>query len=306
MDPSGSKPIALTGVDWGTSSFRLFLFSDEGEIIARSKSRSGITRIVSGGFEAFLDSELTRVNASPETTRVLMSGMIGSNMGWLDAGYVACPASLVDIAGSVIRVPSQKLDVSIVPGLRCDSPLGEPDVMRGEETQVLGLLADEGEEGISESLLCLPGTHTKWAGVSDGKVNGFNTCFTGELFEMLCGHSVLVSGDQQSDDGAFDEGARLGLKSPAISQTLFSARSRALTGSMPASSASAFLSGLLIGSDARSALDLWNPPGAVTVIGDSEIGRLYCRVLHQFSVETRFRDGMQMAASGLWSIHSVL
>ena len=303
-NPSENTGIALVAVDWGTSSFRLHLLSDDGGIVAAAKTDMGVTRMAVGAFEDYLLDQIVSLTGGLDHPKVLLCGMIGSTIGWLDAGYVACPASPIDVARKLVRAPSERLDANIVPGLSCLSPLGEPDVMRGEETQVLGWLAKASDQQVREPLLCLPGTHTKWIRISDGRVERFSTSVTGELFALLCEHSVLVGGGQEVDDEAFDDGVRLSLKSPALSQTLFSTRSRVLKGSLPATSARSFLSGLLIGTDVKSAVELSNPAYGVTVIGEPEISRLYCRALWHLSIEACSCDGTETAVHGLWEINT--
>ena len=300
---SPNSGIALAAVDWGTTRFRLFALTGDGETASAVTTSAGIGNIADQDFDAYLLGQLAALDIDPGDSEVLLCGMIGSNIGWTDTGYIECPASPADVAGRLVGAPSSQLKAAIVPGLMCTSPLGEPDVMRGEETQLLGWLSDAAEDQRSGALLCLPGTHTKWVQIEDGVVTRFNTSLTGELFAHLCSHSILVRGEQHANDNAFAEGLERGFRTPAISQALFSTRSRVLLKTMPETAARDYLSGLLIGADVKSAVELWQPTAAV-VIGDETIAGLYATALRGLSVKAAVVDGAQMAVRGLWEIHT--
>ena len=191
----------------------------------------------------------------------------------------------------------------IVPGLKCTSPLGAPDVMRGEETQILRWLSDAPKDRHGGALPCLPGTHTKWVRIEEGVVRHFNSSLAGELFAHLCSHSILVRGEQHGNDNAFAEGLGRGFETPAVSQTLLSTRGRVLLNAMPATAAGDYLPGLLIGADVKSAVEFWKPTAAV-VIGDEAIANRYATALRGLSVDAVLVDGAQMAVRGLRTIHA--
>ena len=271
--------------------------------MATLTTAAGIGSVADRDFEAYLLSQMAAISIDPDGCDLLLCGMIGSNIGWTDTGYIECPASPADVVGRLVRAPSRQLRAAIVPGLKCMSPLGEPDVMRGEETQLLGWLSLAGRNSPDSTLLCLPGTHTKWVQIVGGVVKSFNTSFTGELFAHLCSHSILVRGKQRPSNSAFADGLERGFRTPAISQTLFSTRSRILQKTMPGTAARDYLSGLLIGADVKSAMELWDPPDAI-VIGDEKIAGLYSTALRELSLAGDVIDGTQMAVRGLWEIHT--
>ena len=300
---SPNSEIALVAVDWGTTSFRLSALKSNGETASTLTTTAGIGSVSGRDFEAYLLGQMAALDVHPGDFEMLLCGMIGSNIGWTDTGYIECPASPADVVGRLVAAPSRQFKAAIVPGLRCTSPLGEPDVMRGEETQMLGWLSDAAEDQRSGTLLCLPGTHTKWVQIEEGVVTHFNTSLTGELFAHLCSHSVLIRGEQHPNDNAFVDGMGRGFQTPAISQTLFSTRSRVLLKTMPETAARDYLSGLLIGADVKSAVELWKPSAAV-VIGDKAIANLYTTALRGLSVDAAVVDGARMAVRGLWEIHT--
>ncbi|RYF90336.1 MAG: 2-dehydro-3-deoxygalactonokinase, partial [Caulobacteraceae bacterium] len=188
----------LIGVDWGTSNLRACLFGADGAVLERRGSDQGIQRIETSGHEAVLSDLVDGWLPAGERPRILMCGMIGSRQGWREAPYALCPAGLAEIAAALIRVETDWADVWIAPGLSILAADNRADVMRGEETQILGLAPESGE-----ALVIAPGTHSKWAEVNAGRVSRFRTYLTGELYELLSRHSILarlMEGD--APDGA--------------------------------------------------------------------------------------------------------
>src|SRR5207253_2700905 len=111
---------------------------------------------------------------------ILMSGMIGARQGWVEAPYAQCPAGLPEIASAIVTIEARTLGaLGLVPGVRVDYPDGAPDVMRGEETQILGALTAMAR---SDGVFVLPGTHSKWARIKAGRIESFATYMTGEIF----------------------------------------------------------------------------------------------------------------------------
>lgn len=221
--------------------------------------------------------------------RVMLSGMIGSTFGWCEAPYVCCPASPDDLAGSVVRFTVRGIEIAIVPGLRCTSIFGLPDVMRGEEMQIFGWLRAARPAADAHHLLCLPGTHAKWVLTRGDAVLSFFTSMQGELHEILLSHSLLgrtvgaASGNL--DVTAFDDGVDRVHADPTLAagHALFSMRSRVVLGELPAAAARDYLSGLLIGAelrDATRALAARGLPNApVVLIGAEALVTLYARAL---------------------------
>jgi 2-dehydro-3-deoxygalactonokinase len=205
--------------------------------------------------------------------------------------------------------------IHIVPGLTCRNRLGAPDVLRGEETQVLGSLHLQPDLRTGKHLLCLPGTHTKWVVLDDGSVTEFLTAPTGELFSLICDHSVLVAdGTHAAVAPAAGAGFEKALAESArfphaqLLHRIFECRSRRLTGDLPPDAAAGYLSGLLIASDVRGALDLFGEPAmrTIQVIGARALTNLYEKALAALSRETRSIDGNAAALAGLTHLHRLL
>jgi 2-dehydro-3-deoxygalactonokinase len=202
-----------------------------------------------------------------------------------------------------MRFEAEDLRVSIVPGVSCRNRLGAPDVMRGEETQIVGALALRPDLGNGGRLFCLPGTHTKWVWVEDGSMRDFLTAMTGELFALLRDHSMLAkagAGGSGAGDG-FERGLATdtSLGSASLTHALFAARSRQLIDGASRDWALAFVSGLLVGSDVRGAIGLFSRAREVILIGDPALTDLYVRALRPGKVDAVSLDGGACSLAGL-------
>src|ERR1700731_2507695 len=167
-------------VDWGTSSFRLWLIDRAAGVLQERRSQEGMMAAAKLGFAAVLQSHLDAVGAASDLP-VVICGMAGARQGWVEAGYIDTPAHLALILQRAVPVPGQSRDIRILPGIAQRDPRA-PDVMRGEETQLLGAL---GADAAGEAVVCIPGTHSKWARVSGGTVEPFATFMAGEIFSVV-------------------------------------------------------------------------------------------------------------------------
>lgn len=291
----------LIGVDWGTSSCRAYLMTAEGRILETVSTDKGILKVEGGAFAETLNTLIGdwRRPGLP----VILSGMIGSRQGWVEAPYVDVPATFDEIAQALVRHPEDD-DIHIVPGLAQDLPGQAPDVMRGEETQIIGAAGGggAGEDAAfgttDRRLLIMPGTHSKWVLVEGRKIVWFATFMTGELFAVLKNHSILgrlmAGSGGEEDRGAFEQGldAAGGLPGGLL-QHLFSARTLGLFERLPANGIAAYLSGLLIGHELDEALGNLEklddrPP--MTVIGASDLARRYLDALEHAGLEAYNAD----------------
>ena len=236
---------AFIGIDWGTSSFRAYLADDEGRALDALAHGEGALALKPGEHEAYLARRLAGWPKLP----VFACGMVGAKQGWREAAYVACPAGLPEIAAALLSVPTSFGPVRIVPGARSSDARGMPDVMRGEETQLLGALA----AGCGDGVYVLPGTHSKWARVEGDRILGFETFMTGETFAVLKDHSVLGRMmAAPAPGGGFAGGvdAASGLERPGdLLHAMFAARTFGLFETLPADQLGEYLSGLLIGAE---------------------------------------------------------
>ncbi|AND92258.1 MULTISPECIES: 2-dehydro-3-deoxygalactonokinase [Bradyrhizobium] len=302
-----SEP-AYVAVDWGTSSFRLWLVDRAGQVLAERRSGEGMLAAAKTGFAGVLQSHLSAVEA-PDHLPVLVCGMAGAKTGWVEAGYVDTPAPLTSILKQAVRVPGEARDIRILPGI-AQRDAGAPDVMRGEETQLLGAL---GLKAAGEALVCMPGTHSKWVRVKDGTVEHFSTFMTGELFSVISRETILslaVAGaDDAEDVASFKAAVKAAFEAPAFAANLlFGARSRQLLfGGTPAA-ARETLSGTLIGAELAAGLSGNVPKTGITLVASGRLATLYQLAFDELSVTPRLvdadeavRHGLSMAAAAIWT-----
>lgn len=265
----------MIGLDWGTTSLRAYRLQRRA-ILERRDSPQGITRVTPGEFATVLHDLVGDWLAAGET-RVLMAGMIGSRQGWVEAPYLSCPVSPTALAAALTPVPFDGATVAIVPGLTHRDAAGVPEVMRGEETQLAGLVAQTGD-----GLFCLPGTHSKWATVTAGAINGFSTAMTGEVFAALRSHTILgrMMTDSPADDDAFVRGVARASSQGGLLHHLFGVRTLGLFGELGEGASASYLSGLLIGAEI-AAID---PVSPVHLIGEPTLCRLYTLALSARSI----------------------
>ena len=298
---------AYVAVDWGTSSFRLWLMARDGRVLAERRSGEGMTSAAKTGFSAVLSSHLAAVEA-PDTLPVIVCGMAGARQGWVEAGYIDVPTPLASILTAAVRVPGESRDIRILPGL-AQRQTATPDVMRGEETQLLGAL---GGTSAGPQEVCMPGTHSKWVHVGDAEVTGFSTFMTGELFDAISKHTILshaVAGaeEQPADAAAFEAAVSAAFARPALaSNLLFTARSGQLLHGISATAAQARLSGTLIGIEIAGALQDAATSG-ITLVASGRLQALYEQAFKTLSLaftaidaDAAVRRGLSAAADAIW------
>ena len=286
--------VKLLSLDWGTTSLRGYLIGSAGEILATRVGPYGILQINNGDFakalRQFAGDWLKKFAYSP----ILASGMIGARQGWNEVPYVDVPAGLADL--QPISFDGFEQPFYFVPGLVFHNPAGVPDIMRGEETQVVGI----GTDGI----FLLPGSHSKWVLVRENKIIWFATFMTGELFAALKDHTILgrMMAGTKPDDQAFSRGVSWGEQSGSSLQALFSARTLALFGDLPESGVADYLSGLLIGAEITEARDMIDTSNTdITIVGGQDLSDRYEKALAMCGLRSR-AAAKDAAARGHWRI----
>lgn len=289
------REAALIGLDWGTSNCRAFRIAHDGAVLETREAARGILAVEDGDFAGAFAALVGDWRKAHPQAPVLMSGMIGSRQGWAEAPYVELPADAVTLAAALAPVPG---DVArIVPGLAGPALAGGRDVMRGEETQIVGALdALDGGSGV----LCLPGTHSKWARVERGRIVSFATFMTGEVYGVLRAHSILgrlMQGDAH-DAAAFADGIMRGRGEGGLLHQLFAVRTDGLFDAKPPAALASFLSGLLIGHEIRAAR-LAMPAATVVLVGAPALTRRYRDALAVERIGATIVAGDAAAARGL-------
>lgn len=301
MSAATLTDIAWVAVDWGTTHLRALAMDAQGRDLAALASRQGMGALDRDDYEPVLRALLAPW-LGERVLHVIACGMVGSRQGWIEAPYqpVPCPARPVRLVQAPVRLPGLRVD--IVPGLRQDEPA---DVMRGEETQIAGFLAGNPD---FDGLICLPGSHSKWARVRDNQVLSFQTSMTGELFAALSRHTVLRHSIAETGFAlaAFRPGLRAMLRQPeTLSLNLFSLRAQHLLGRIDPAAARARLSGLLIGAELASMRSLLQAH-PVAIIGAAHLSELYRIGLAELAVTASCHDAAEMTRAGLHAIHQTL
>lgn len=270
----------LISVDWGTTTFRAYLLGAGGAIIDRVATQDGLSSVAAGGFAQVLKDRCAAWLRAHGPLPALLSGMVGSRQGWAEAPYVASPAGLAELAARTITLDVTGFrDVRIVPGVDATDQLGLPDVMRGEECQIMGAQA---LLGMQHGRYLLPGTHSKWVDTRDGRIAGFRTFMTGEVYGALRNHTILgrmmapVSGDAAFNVAAFARGletAAGSVEPGAWLHRLFSVRTLGLMGRLAEGEAADYLSGLLIGWEMAALSTQERDP--IIVVASPELSRRY-------------------------------
>jgi 2-dehydro-3-deoxygalactonokinase len=302
----------IVAVDWGTSHLRAFLckVNKDNPLKLVDKAYSlGVHKVIHS-FEQTLFDCISPWLSQYGKVPIFMIGQIGSSLGWKETNYLPCPTKLGGIAAQGVNFTCAGHEVTIIPGLSCRLSNDNYDVMRGEELQTLGWLQQDTQRFKGTHLVCLPGTHTKWVLIKEGKVELFKTAMTGELFDLLTNHSILIKKcDATFDQPAFKKGADFTLKSELGSFThgLFSVRSKQLFGELTNSQASSYLSGLLIGSDVRAAMNAeeWNLPelGEVSIIGAKHLSQQFSQVLEIHGIKTNMCKVTDMNLLGFNAVY---
>ena len=291
--------------DWGTTNLRAWRVGAGGAVEAHRDFPLGVSQLKPGEAAARFRDEV-RPALGAENLPALLCGMVGSDLGWKTLAYKDCPADLATLAGGLVTVESDGPPVRIVPGLRCEG-LDGPDVMRGEETQVLGWLELDPARKRGRRLLCHPGTHAKWVLVEEGRVVRFLTAMTGELFAVLRAHSVLRSDAPPDDEAAFDAGLHAAGDGGALAARLFGTRSRVVGGAMAAPAAPSYLSGLLIGAELAALPGLLGVGAEeeIALLGDPALCRWYERALRRRGLAFSAHDGDTAALAGLKALLAI-
>ncbi|QFI19860.1 2-dehydro-3-deoxygalactonokinase (plasmid) [Klebsiella aerogenes] len=286
-------------VDWGSSNLRLWVWQD-GECVWQYASAQGVTRQKPGGFSDLWQTLLATCPVPlAANTQVIMSGMIGSNMGWVNAPYLTCPTAIASLADHLtVLEEAGPFPVFIVPGLQLPGP-DTFNVMRGEETQLYGALGDE-------HWYVFPGTHSKWVSVENGMVRDFQTIMTGELFHLLSTQSVLrlPHTPQQECDALFLQGAQWGAQETCLSRGAFLLRSRMLCNALDPTCLHSALSGFLIGHEIARMQNHYRitPKDTLVLIGSDSLLARYQTLIHQFGLTCRVVKGDAAFLAGIRSI----
>jgi 2-dehydro-3-deoxygalactonokinase len=290
-------PGHFIGIDWGSTNARAMLFDRTGSLVAQREYPLGIKNIEPGSYRDVFHRMTGEWRGHHGTIPALLSGMIGSRHGWHEAPYLPCPASVTDLSRALLRVPDED-NVFIVPGLKMNS--GRPDVLRGEELQLLGLNGVTG----GFDCVCIPGTHSKWIVTQGPVVREFHTAMTGEVFAAVATHTLFAQliappvALEPLRAAAFDAGLDRSAAPHGLLHSLFGLRAGFLLGEIAAVDLSDALSGLLIGTEIRHMRAPAITGHRVAVLGAPQLGARYVHALRSFAFEPIAFDVSETTARG--------
>lgn len=292
---------ALIAVDWGTTRCRAMLLDRDGAVLAEADSADGIGALGGAGHEEAFEALVANWPKLP----AIMAGMVGSRQGWHEAAYVGVPTSPDALAGGLLKFEtSDRRPVAIVPGLVLRSEARDGDVIRGEETQLVGLMEEEPD---FEGIAILPGTHSKWAAISNGEITTFQTFLTGEMFDLLARKSFLRhSVAEDADDIAGSPHFALAVRRSVVEGlpflgAIFSVRVRQLLDGVSGDDNLAYLSGLVIGGEIAAArqIGLLDADRPIRIIGSRTLARSYHAAFAVAGHPADTRDGSALVRRGL-------
>jgi 2-dehydro-3-deoxygalactonokinase len=296
---------SFIAVDWGTSSFRLWVLAADGTILGESRGPDGMLSAAKIGFSIVLQRHLKTAQA-PSNLPILICGMAGARGGWMEAGYVETPAALTDLPLRAVEVSFSGRDTRILPGL-CQRTESRPDVMRGEEMQLFGAAASIA----GRAHVVMPGTHSKWVVMDEGSVASFSTYMTGELYDIITRHSILTPPEGTIAEGpesaAFINAVRDSFEEPGrITSQLFAARSGQILNRLKPEAALAHISGTLIGAEISGGT-AGSHGTSVVLVASGRMAALYEKAFETVGLayqtidaDTAVRRGLQSAAAHIW------
>lgn len=300
MLSTDNKNISLIVIDWGSTSFRIAALSILGTVISRKQSAHGVKNLSHGDFANFLSNQLGSLKELQ--VPIVLCGMIGSKGAWFETPYVQAPCGIEEISKKVRFEKVEGLNLYFVPGVKY-TDLQLDDVMRGEETQILG------GDFTRASIVVLPGTHSKWTEIGEkGKIKTFQTYMTGDLFSAISQNTVVKlcarDADIQSKYKCFASGVKLGFETNSLTSVLFSVRTKFVFDDQKIFDSFEYLSGLLIGNEIKAGVSRFrfqDAHGAIKIVAEPTLGKRYISALHLLGIEGDYLD-LDAAFSGCFRV----
>jgi len=312
-----SDKIRWIAVDWGSTHLRAYALDKNNQLLHEQTSDKGMGGLAPEAFEpALLElvadwlPTANSVDGNHKPVNIIACGMVGARQGWEEAPYLQVPCYPTSVDGVIdVTTQDQRIAVKVLPGVSQANPA---DIMRGEETQIAGLLAELAQKNSADthsiSTVCLPGTHSKWVALSEGKIEHFTTFMTGEVFSLLSEKSMLrhTVDSQNWDKAAFIAGVQSSVDDPQnLLSNCFRLRARDLLEGLPAANARATLSGLIIGAELAGSKSFWFGQ-IVALIGEPKLSQLYGEALESLGVTSQVFDPKQLTLMGLSKAYQAL
>ena len=300
----GGEMDTFVGVNWGSTNFRAFLIGADGSAIDQYTAPDGVVALDRVGMAAAMDALAARW---PNSGPVYASGMIGSNVGWTEVPYAEAPAGCEDLARAIVTAKIGGVTTYIVPGIACRRSFDDqPDILRGEEIELMGLAAVRA----GDCWVALPGTHTKWARLEQGRVVDFFTSMSGEIFDRLTAKGLLASivGGEAADGPVFLKGIAAGrARRLSLGTLLFGARAQVVRGALAKSDAASYIRGLLIGSEISDAIAVYPTlaKALIPLVGNGPLCRLYASALGAAGMSSELVDSRDACLRGFRALHEM-
>ena len=293
----------LVAIDWGTSNLRLWVMDDKGDVLAEARSDKGMSQLKPADYPYILDELLADYDL-PASLSIVICGMAGARAGWQEAPYLFLPVSFTDLASHVIEVTDYRWPVFIIGGMAQRE--AKPDVMRGEETLLYG--AYRSQTLAQQTIICLPGTHSKWVRLNGDEVTSFTSFMTGELYQLISHHSLLASliDQDEFDEAAFQQAVQDGYGNPQnLGADLFGLRAANLLNHHYGKAPASRLSGLLIGAEIAGALPAKpenDNDSALYLLASGKVQTLYQLAFSQLSLQHKIIEADNMAQKALFDL----
>jgi 2-dehydro-3-deoxygalactonokinase len=294
----------FVGVNWGSTNFRAYLIGADGAAIDDYTAPAGVVGLDRDGMAATMSALAARW---PKRGPIYASGMIGSNVGWKEVPYAEAPAGCADLAGAAVATQIGNVSIHIVPGIACRRSFdGAPDILRGEEIELMGLVALRAADG----WVALPGTHTKWARLERGRVVDFFTSMSGEMFDRLTAQGLLASivSGEAVDGPVFHRGVASGrARQLSLGTLLFGARAQVVRGALAKADAASYIRGVLIGSEIADAMAVYPTLGAgvIPLVGNRPLCRLYASALAVAGLSSELVESRDACLRGFRAVHEM-
>ena len=279
-------------IDWGTSNFRALLLDENFKEIDSITTSDGMLSLEKEEFYPYIKKTLAKW--LDKDLKIYMSGMVGSQNGWLETKYALCDVSLDDLSKDLVKIPNIEDNIYIVPGVKSEKN-NSIDLMRGEEVQIFGAIE---KMQMNDGFFILPGTHSKWVEIKDKKIVNFKTNMTGEVFNLMSTNSILEKSIKSTElnSVAFDKGAELSLSGGGLLNHMFQARAQA--NDIGDDGVYSFLSGIVIGAEIKQMNSVFNPK-EVVIIGTLTLNDLYKSILSKYNIKTTSIDAKTATNIGM-------
>ena len=292
---------------WGTSHLSLYLVNPSTGVVKAKSQGPGISMLGGRSPEEALFEIVDKWIEEQTVSEIYLSGMVGSTLGWVDVPYMECPLDMSDISPHVVRFIARDIPIVIIPGLACQNLLGHNDVIRGEETELLGWFSTASTQQLKSSLICIPGTHTKWIKIENGKIDSFLTSVVGEMYQIISANGVLAKphfGKTVQSSNAFMLALDNISKRPSnLMNLLFTTRANAVRGEFSPEDSTDYLSGLLIGADIQAATDCFGREPfseGIPLIGSNYLVDRYSQALSYWEYSAEKLSSGEIGRRGLY------